>query len=152
MLKRTSKCFPGAATAAVIAAVAVAGCLTAGCSAPVAAGEQTAAAGDSYRATPEADSPAAGVCATYAEETIRVEIFDWPDGVPQPRCIAVRPYQKLVLINRAPERITFRLGRFYGAIEPGESEVFDMPFGEYLDQGVHSLHITPHGGPEIFLH
>ncbi|MFN2300174.1 MAG: hypothetical protein ACK2UB_15120 [Anaerolineales bacterium] len=106
---------------------------------------------DTYRATPEADSPAAGVCATFAGETIRVEIFDWTDGVPQPRCIAVRPDQKLVLINQSPEQITFRLGRFHGAIESGESTILDLPFGEFLDRGVHSLHITPHGGPEIFL-
>jgi uncharacterized lipoprotein YmbA len=31
---------------------------------------------DTYRATPEADSTAAGICATYTVETIRVEIFD----------------------------------------------------------------------------
>jgi hypothetical protein len=55
-----------------------------------------------------------------------------------------------VLINRATERISFMLGRFHGAVEPGESEVIDMPFGEYLDQDAHSLHITPHGGPEIY--
>jgi len=106
---------------------------------------------DLYRATPEADSPAAGICASYDEETIRVEITAWPDNIPQPRCIKVRAEQKLVLVNRAPETIEFTLGRFHGSLEPGGSFAIDLAFGEYLAPGAHSLHIVPYGGPEIYL-
>ena len=134
-----------AATAAVVALLA------SGCSTPVAADTPTAAADDTYRAAAEADFPAAGICVSYQEETVRVEIFDWPDGVPQPRCIEVRSDQKLLLINQAPERIEFLLGRFRAALGPGESYAVDLPFGSYLEPGVHSLHVTPHGGPEVFL-
>ena len=139
--------FPGYA-AAVAAVVAL---WTAGCSTPAAADRPVAAASDSYRATAEADSPAAGICAAYAEETVRVEIFDWPDGVPQPRCVGVRPDQKLLLVNRAPDRIEFLLGRYHAVLGPDESFAVDLPFEAYLAPGVHSLHIAPHGGPEIFL-
>jgi hypothetical protein len=95
--------------------------------------------------------PAAGICASVEGPTVRVEIFDRPDGVPQPRCIAVRADQTLVLINRAPERIEFALGRFRSTVEPGGSFAIDLPFGSFLAPGVHSLHIAPHGGPEIVL-
>ena len=104
----------------------------------------------SYRATPKADSPAAGICASFKEETIRIEIRAWPDGVPDPRCIAVRAEQKLFLLNSAPEPSVFLLGVFHGTIEPGESFAIDRTFGEYLLPGMHSMHIRPYGGPEIF--
>ena len=103
-----------------------------------------------YRATPESEQPAAGICVSFKEETIRVEIRAWPDGVPEPRCIKVRAEQKLVIANGAAEPIEFRLGEFSATIEPGGSYVTAVPFGEFLAPGAHSLHIIPFGGPEIF--
>ena len=109
-----------------------------------------AATADTYRATPEADSPAAGICASFKEETVRIEIRAWPDGVPDPRCVEVRAEQKLLLVNSAPEPIEFTLGRFHEILSPGETFTAELAFGEYLMPGAHSLHIAPYGGPEIF--
>jgi hypothetical protein len=105
---------------------------------------------DAYRASPEASQPAAGICASFKEEIIRVAIRAWPDGVPEPRCIKVRTDQKLVIANGTGKPIEFRLGKFYALIEPGGSYAIDVPFGEYLAPGAHSLHVQPYGGPEIF--
>ncbi|MBN1440817.1 MAG: hypothetical protein JW929_15525 [Anaerolineales bacterium] len=103
-----------------------------------------------YRATPEADQPAAGICVSFEDAMVRIEIRDWPGNVPDPRCIKVRGEQNLILANRAPEAITFTLGRYQAAIAPGESYAVAQPFGEYLLPGVHSLNIDPFGGPEIY--
>ena len=105
---------------------------------------------EEYRATPEAEFPAAGICASFKEETIRVEIRAWPGNVPDPRCIQVRAEQNLVIQNSAPAAITFRLGTFHATIEPGGSYPIAQPFGEYLLPGAHSLRIEPYGGPEIY--
>jgi hypothetical protein len=115
-----------------------------------AAGPASSPTVDAYRATPEADTPAAGICASIEAETIRIEIRAWPDGVPDPRCVAVRAEQKLILLNSAAETIAFTLGRYHGTINPGGSFAIDLPFGQYLAPGAHSLHVTPYGGPEIF--
>jgi hypothetical protein len=105
---------------------------------------------DAYRATPEADSPAAGICASFAEATIRIAIRAWTDNIPDPRCIKVRADQNLTLHNSAPQAITFQLGKYHAVIEPGASYTIELAFGYYLAPGVHSLHIQPYGGPEIF--
>ena len=125
--------------------------LLADCSPAAAASTETPAAMiEAYRATPEAEFPAAGICASFKEETIRVEIRAWPDNVPDPRCIQVRAEQKLIIRNSAPAAITFRLGMFRGTIEPASSYTIELAFGEYLLPGAHSLHIEPYGGPEIY--
>jgi hypothetical protein len=105
---------------------------------------------DAYWATPEADSPAAGICASFKEATILIAIRAWQGNVPDPRCISVRADQNLIIQNSAPEAITFRLGRFQATIDPGETYTIEPAFGEYLAPGAHSLHIAPYGGPEIF--
>ncbi len=125
--------------------------LLAGCSPAAEAGTETPAAMmEAYRATPESEFPAAGICASFNEETIQVEIRAWPDNVPDPRCIQVRAEQNLVIRNSAPAATTFRLGMFHATIEPGSSFTIRQAFGEYLLPGAHSLHIEPYGGPEIY--
>ena len=132
----------------IFAALAV---LLAGCSPATAAGAETPVAMmEAYRATPEAEFPAAGICASFKEDTVRIEIRAWPDNVPDPRCVQVRAEQKLIIRNSAPAAITFRLGMFQATIEPGSSYTVRQPFGEYLLPGAHSLHIEPYGGPEIY--
>jgi hypothetical protein len=125
--------------------------LLAGCSPAAAAGTETPAAiMGAYRATPVADFPAAGICASFKEETIRVEIRAWPDNVPDPRCIQVRADQNLIIRNSAPAAITFRLGMFHATIDPGSAYTIRQAFGEFLLPGAHSLHIEPYGGPEVY--
>jgi hypothetical protein len=100
---------------------------------------------DAYRAL-----PAAGICASFPEETVRVTIRAWPDNIPDPRCIRVRAGQTLTILYQSGEPIEFRLGRFQDVIPPAGSHSIDIPFGDYLAPGAHSLHIEPFGGPEIF--
>ncbi|MBN2085433.1 MAG: hypothetical protein JW748_09425 [Anaerolineales bacterium] len=131
--------------------IAAAFVLLAGCSpAATTQAEAPTSTADAYRATPEGDFPAAGICASYNEETIRVEIREWPGNVPDPRCIQVRAEQNLIIRNSAPEAITFMLGMFRATIEPGNSHAIKTVFGEYLLPGAHSLHVEPYGGPEIY--
>ncbi len=125
--------------------------LLAGCSPAAAAGTATPSVMmEAYRATPEAEFPAAGICTSFNEETIQVEIRAWPGNVPDPRCIQVRADQNLTIRNSAPAAITFRLGMFHATIEPGSSFSIQQALGEYLLPGAHSLHIEPYGGPEIY--
>jgi hypothetical protein len=131
-----------------VMSTAIAVLLLAACS--TGAVQTTAATADAYRATPEADSPAAGICASFKEATIRIVIRAWPGNVPDPRCIRVRTDQNLVIQNDTATAITFTLGRFHATLEPGEAYTIEPAVGEYLTPGAHSLHIEPYGGPEIF--
>jgi hypothetical protein len=136
----------GAVESAAIAAILLAACSPA---AAVSTGAPAVTA-DEYRATPEGDFPVAGICASFKEKKILLAIRAWPDNVPDPRCIAVRADQNLIIRNSAPEAIAFRLGKFRATVEPGESFSIEAAFGEYLLPGAHSLHIEPYGGPEIY--
>ncbi|MGB7538735.1 MAG: hypothetical protein WBM17_09365 [Anaerolineales bacterium] len=125
--------------------------LLAGCTPATATSTASPAAKvEEYRATPEAEFPAAGICASFKEATVRVAIRAWPGNVPDPRCIQVRTDQNLIILNSAPEAITFTLGKYHATIEPGASYPIEPAFGEYLLPGAHSLHIEPYGGPEIY--
>jgi hypothetical protein len=148
-VKKTKKPSGGSPSAAIrlaaFAAAFLTGCLPAEAPSPAAA-----SAAEASRATPEADTPAAGICASFKEQTIRIEIRAWPDGVPDPRCIEVRAEQTMILRNSAAGPIEFALGRLRGTIAPGDSFAAGLTFGEYLLPGAHSLHILPYGGPEIY--
>ncbi len=134
---------------AILTCTAIALILT-GCSPAAVTDAETAAVTEEYRATPESEFPAAGICASINEATVRIEIRAWPGNVPDPRCIRVRSEQNLILLNSAPEAITFMLGKYQATIEPGASYTIRPGFGEYLLPGAHSLHIEPYGGPEIY--
>jgi hypothetical protein len=101
------------------------------------------------RATPYAQSPAAGICGEpTSEDTVLVEI--WPD-IPSPRCLVVRGDQYLRVVNRTDEVLTISLGRLTGSALPGEAITLELPFDQYLETGVHVVLATPFGGPEIWL-
>jgi hypothetical protein len=99
-------------------------------------------------ATPYAQQPAAGICASFDSTAITVTInIDIPD----PRCSRVNPYQTLTVINNTQNPLQVTLGRFIADIEPGEKTIFDTPFGEYLAPGVHQLQVSPCCGAELWL-
>jgi len=101
------------------------------------------------RATPYAQSPAAGICGEpTSEDTVLVEI--WPD-IPSPRCLVVRGDQYLRILNRTDEVLAISLGRLAGSVLPGEAITLELPFSQYLEPGVHVVGATPFGGPEIWL-
>ena len=98
--------------------------------------------------TPVAQSPAAGLCGEFDQDTATIVIN--PD-IPDPRCAKVHPHQKLKVINMRGESIQVRIGPFEAQIPDGSSHLFDLPFGEYLAPGVHQLIVSPCCGPEILL-
>jgi hypothetical protein len=99
-------------------------------------------------ATPYAQQPAAGICASFEGEMVVVTIN--PD-IPDPRCSKVRPDQELTVINNTQNTLEVSIGRFRASLEPGAETIFDTPFGEYLEPGVHQLQVSPCCGPELWL-
>lgn len=99
-------------------------------------------------ATPAAVQPAAGICAEFEGEIVIMTIN--PD-IPDPRCIKVRPAQKLTVINHRGETLQVRIGPFETTILPEDQYLFDQPFGDYLAPGVHVLDVFPCCGGELVL-
>lgn len=102
----------------------------------------------SERATPIADSPAAGICAEHEGSLVSVTIY--PD-IPDPRCSLVRADQHLRVINMRSERIEVNLARLQTEIAPGEDCIFVEPFAALLMPGVHRFDVSPCCGAEIVL-
>lgn len=98
--------------------------------------------------TPAAMQPAAGICAEFEGDIVTMTIN--PD-IPDPRCIQVRPAQKLVVVNHRGEVLQVRIGPFETTIQPGDQHLFDLSVGEYLAPGVHFLDVFPCCGGELVL-
>jgi hypothetical protein len=99
-------------------------------------------------ATAYAQSPAAGICASIEGEMVVVTLN--PD-IPDPRCSKVKANQKLEVINQTQNTLEVSIGNFHTSLEPGAEVVFDTPFGDYLEIGVHQLQVKPCCGPELWL-
>jgi hypothetical protein len=102
----------------------------------------------SGKATPYADSPAAGICPEFEGDLITMTVN--PD-VPDPRCVIVQPDQRLRVVNNLETEITASLGSLSSVIAPDSEHVFEETFGELLLPGVHSLNVTPCCGGSIWL-
>lgn len=101
-----------------------------------------------YRATPVAESPAAGICGAWEGDVVTFTIY--PD-IPDPRCGQALPGQKLRVVNGREEVIRASIGLFAADIEPGGEYLFDEPLGNYLMPGVHVVQISPCCSPELWL-
>jgi hypothetical protein len=99
-------------------------------------------------ATPYADSPAAGICASFESPVVEIRI---EPGIPDPRCALVRADQQLKVTNDTDSPLDVSIGAFSGHMEPGGEFAIEAPFGSYLAPGVHQLQVLPCCGPEIFL-
>jgi hypothetical protein len=99
-------------------------------------------------ATPYAQQPAAGICASPTGEIVKVTLN--PD-LPDPRCIKVSADQKLSVLNQTQYRLNICIGRFTTSLESGQETIFDTPFGDYLEPGVHLLQVSPCCGAELWL-
>lgn len=99
-------------------------------------------------ATPYAQQPAAGICASFEGGMVIVTLN--PD-VPDPRCTKVRADQKLTVINQTQNILQVTIGVFTASLEPGDKTTIDTPFGEYLALGVHQLQVSPCCGAELWL-
>ena len=101
-----------------------------------------------FLATPYAQSPVAGICASFEGEMVVVSIY--PD-IPDPRCIKVRADQQLTVVNRTQNNLEVSLGIYKASLTPGAETTFDAPFGMYLATGVHQLQVSPCCSPELVL-
>lgn len=99
-------------------------------------------------ATPHAQQPVAGICASFDGQTVEIMINI---DIPSPRCAKVQPNQTLVVVNTTQSTIQVSLGRFSSSILPGDQYSIDIPFGEYLAPGVHLITVTPYFGAELWL-
>jgi hypothetical protein len=106
---------------------------------------------------PDSDLPAAGICGSAPGGLAVVEAN--PD-TPQPRCLVVRPDQRLEVVNasdrfRQPgSEITVTMPGFSPrTLAIGARTVFDRPFGAYLAPGVHQVRISlyPGSGADLWL-
>jgi len=102
----------------------------------------------SARATPYADTPAAGICGAIEGELVTMTIN--PD-VPDPRCVVVRPDQRLQVVNGREDSITVSLFTLSAQIDPGQQVTFDATFGELLLPGVHLLEVSACCGGALWL-
>ena len=103
--------------------------------------------GDS-KATPYADSPAAGLCAEFEGEVVTMTIN--PD-MPDPRCVIVKPDQRLRVVNNLESEIEVSLGNVSSSILQSDAYTFEKTFGELLLPGVHNLGVSPCCGGSIWL-
>ena len=102
-------------------------------------------------ATPQSDSPAAGICDFYPGELIVFEIH--PD-IPSPRCARATPKQHLKVINRTQQELRFWIGSYEFTLQPDQEQVIDAELRTYLAPGVHQISTTAYfgeGGPELWL-
>jgi hypothetical protein len=99
-------------------------------------------------ATPFSQEPASGICGMAEGEWVRMTIYT---DIPDPRCVKVKPEQKLTVVNQTKGRINVSLGLFQSYLDPGEEAHLDQPFGTYLASGVHLLEVDPCCGGAIWL-
>lgn len=98
---------------------------------------------------PDADLPAAGICADPPEgELVIIQITP---GIPDPRCARARPDQKLEVVNATEEPAEVTLAEFEATLGPEERQVFDQPFGAYLAPGVHYVSISTLGNASLWV-
>ena len=99
-------------------------------------------------ATPYAQEPAAGICASFEGDVVTITLNA---DIPDPRCAKVRPEQTLKVINNTVSPLTVSIGPFKSALLAANEFSIDVPFGDYLQPGVHQLQVSPCCGAEIWL-
>lgn len=107
-------------------------------------------------ATPYSQQPAAGICAEAigddrashpgGEAVMRLE-----PGIPDPRCMIIRPDQRLRVVNQTGVDVAIALGPFSLPLPANGETVFGPTFGDYLMPGVHVLQVDPCCGGELWL-
>ncbi len=99
-------------------------------------------------ATPYAQEPASGICATFDGDVVTITLNA---DVPDPRCAKVRHDQTLKVVNNTVSPLTVSIGPFKSALLAANSYSIDVPFGDYLEPGVHQLEVSPCCGAELWL-
>ncbi len=102
----------------------------------------------SVLAPPDAEQPAAGICAEGQDEVVAVDINA---DMPSPRCVKVTSQQRIEVRNRTQSALQLELGFKRAQVEAGGTYRFGQPVGEFLAPGVHVLLAAPFSGPEVWL-
>jgi hypothetical protein len=76
------------------------------------------------------------MCAEFEGELVTMSVN--PD-MPDPRCVIVKPDQRLRVMNNLESEIESSLGNLSSSILPGDAYTFERTFGELLMPGVHNL-------------
>jgi hypothetical protein len=85
----------------------------------------------------DGDTPSGGICPGPVEGDTATIVLG--GDVPQPRCIQVTAGQRLRVENVRVNTVTVVFGLFKTDIPPHEARILDLPFGEYLEPGMHGL-------------
>lgn len=72
-------------------------------------------------------------------------------GIPDPRCLSVHADQLLEVVNQTGLEIEVSLAGLNARLAPGETTLFEVPLGDLLGPGVHSLSVDPCCGGELWL-
>ena len=99
---------------------------------------------------PDADTPAAGICAETDSEWVT---FTVSLEVPDPRCWQVRPSQRLEIANPTAAAVVVTFAGRDIPTDAGATARIDEPFGSYLAPGVHLIYVAEGSGnlPELWL-
>ena len=99
---------------------------------------------------PDADTPAAGICAETDSEWVT---FTVSLEVPDPRCWQVRPSQRLEIANPTAAAVVVTFAGRDIPTDAGATARIDEPFGAYLAPGVHFIYVAEGSGnlPELWL-
>ena len=111
----------------------------------------TTATTSAVLAPADTQTPAAGTCLPADGPVATVTLS--PD-VPQPRCVVVKPEQRLDLVNPGQTAVTATLGAQTIIVPAGQTGRIDLAFGDYLEPGVHRLDVAElyaSSSPEIWL-
>ena len=97
---------------------------------------------------PDANTPAAGICAEPQGDPVNIVLGTDASGLPLAgRCIVVNPVQRIKLINQSVNPIKMRLMEYPITLFVGGELLLDRPVGQYLALGVHILDL----GPELWV-
>ena len=98
----------------------------------------------------EPATPAAGICHRPSGPVITVVLHA---DVAVPRCLHALARQRLEVVNAGTSMMMVSLGSRSAQLPPAGSAVLDGVLGDYLAQGVHTLHVSAYGGggPQVWL-
>jgi hypothetical protein len=78
--------------------------------------------------------------------------------VPDPRCLAVTPEERILVVNRtgafhrrSAVSVTVRLGAYSARLAPQQAAIFAAPVGAYLATGLHGLRAKRVPGPAVLV-
>ncbi len=92
---------------------------------------------------PDSELPASGICAGPSAADPASVTFE--AGLAAPRCLKVLPSTHLRFVNALDHAVQFELGSFSGTVQEGDEAVSELPVGQFLAPGVHTIMSTAYG-------